>query len=51
MPYRPKTASDRADSDLRDKASRALQNAKDPQEKLRYFALARGATGILGLGR
>ena len=30
---------------------RAMDTATDPVEKLRYFCLSRGATGILGLGR
>jgi len=28
-----------------------MGSAKDPADKLRYFCLSRGATGILGLGR
>ena len=48
---RPKTASDRANSNLKEEAQKRLQTCTDPVEKLRCFCLTRGATGILGLGR
>ena len=48
---RPSTASDRANSSIKEEAKRKLQNCSDPVEKLRCFCLTRGATGILGLGR
>ncbi len=51
MPIRPQSAGERADSDMRDRARRAQLAAKDPVERLRFFCLSRGATGILGLGR
>lgn len=51
MPTRPKTAGDRVESDLKERANRSMMNTKDPVEKLRFFCLSRGATGILGLGR
>lgn len=51
MSNRPQTSGARAEADMKAKAARDLANAKDPIEKLRLFALARGASGILGLGR
>ena len=48
---RPQTSGSRSEAELKDKAERALAKAKCPIEKLRLFALARGAKGILGLGR
>ena len=51
MIKRPQTSGARAEADLKAKAERALATARDPIEKLRLFALARGAKGILGLGR
>ena len=48
---RPQTSGARAEAEMKDKASRAMANAKDPVEKLRLFALSRGAKGIMGLGR
>ena len=48
---RPQTSGARAEADMQQKAERALASTNDPIEKLRLFALARGATGILGLGR
>ncbi|TRY75194.1 hypothetical protein TCAL_10435 [Tigriopus californicus] len=51
MPTRPRTAGDRVESDLKERANRSMMNTKDPVEKLRFFCLSRGATGILGLGR
>lgn len=49
--FRPKTAGERAEQDLKEKAFKAMSQAKDPVEKLRFFCLSRGATGILGIGR
>ena len=48
---RPQTSGARAEAEMKDKAARAMANAKDPVEKLRLFALSRGAKGIMGLGR
>ena len=36
MPIRPKSAGERAEADMKDKAKRAQLAAKDPAEKLRY---------------
>lgn len=43
----------RSESELINKCQRALDDGteKDPIEKLRLICLARGATGIIGLGR
>jgi hypothetical protein len=51
MSNRPQTSGARAEADMKAKAERELANCKDPIEKLRLFALSRGAKGILGLGR
>ena len=48
---RPQTSGARAEAEMKDKAQRAMANCKDPVEKLRLFALSRGAKGIMGLGR
>lgn len=48
---RPTTSGQRNEDELKAKAERAMANAKDPIEKLRLYALSRGAKGILGLGR
>lgn len=41
----------RGNNELKMKAKRMMKEAKDPIEKLRYACLARGASGIKGLGR
>lgn len=51
MNKRPQTSGTRSQAELQAKAERALGSAKDPMEKLRLFALSRGAKGIIGLGR
>ena len=48
---RPQTSGSRAEADMAAKSEKAMANAKDPVEKLRLYALSRGAKGILGLGR
>ena len=42
---------DRGNRELKKKAASQLQTAKDPLERLRLQCLARGASGIKGLGR
>jgi len=41
----------RGNNELKMKAKKMMKDAKDPIEKLRYACLARGASGIKGLGR
>jgi len=48
---RPKTAGERNEALMMDKAKKAMEKTTDPGEKLRCYCLSRGATGILGLGR
>ncbi|GAB0091918.1 calcyphosin-like protein [Sergentomyia squamirostris] len=53
MANRPVSAMSRHESDLVNRSRRALVDGrdKDSLDKLRLMCLARGATGILGLGR
>ncbi|XP_063709377.1 calcyphosin-like protein isoform X2 [Culicoides brevitarsis] len=53
MANRPTSAMSRHECDMISKANRAVQSGQitDPIDKLRQLCLARGAGGILGLGR
>ena len=53
MSYRPVSAMSRHEIDLINKSKRALASGEleDSVEKLRLMCLARGASGIMGLGR
>lgn len=44
-------ATQRGERELKKKAEAQLKNTKDPLERLRLQCLARGASGIKGLGR
>lgn len=48
---RPVSAQTRNEEMMSDRAARQVSHARDPLEKLRLMCLARGVTGIIGIGR
>lgn len=53
MANRPSSSMSRGESELVNRCQRALDDGtkKDPIEKLRLLCLARGTSGIVGIGR
>ncbi|KAI5636369.1 EF-hand domain pair domain-containing protein [Phthorimaea operculella] len=49
--HRPQSNSNRVEEELMKKSERALESTTDPLERLRLMLLARGAAGIMILGR